>query len=137
VQTTAPAPVTRPWLRPLYFVAGSAFLVLGVAGAFLPIVPTTGPLILAAFFFSRSSHRVHTWLVTHPRFGTVVRDFQDHRRIPKRAKVAAVATMIPAFAFSIGWVVTHPAARIVLAVVAVWAVGYVLRLPTAAPDTPQ
>lgn len=137
MQTTAPAPLTRPWLRPFVFAAGIVFLVLGVVGAFLPVVPTTGPLILAAFCFSRSSPRIHTWLVTHRSLGPAVREFQEHRRIPARAKVLAVATMVPAFAYSVGWVVGHPAARLALAAVGVWAVAYVVRLPTTPERRPR
>jgi uncharacterized membrane protein YbaN (DUF454 family) len=133
MQTTATSPPTRPWLRPLYFAAGMIFVVLGVIGAFLPVIPTTGPLILAAFFFSRSSHRVHTWLVTHPRFGRVIREFETDRRIPLRAKVLALATMVPAFVYAAGWLVTHPVPRLALVAVGVWAVRYVAKLPTSEP----
>lgn len=130
VQTAAPPTAVRPWLRPLYFVSGTAFLVVGLAGIFLPLVPTTGPLILAAFCYARSSSRLHRWMVTHPRFGRLVSDFETTRAIPRRAKVVAVASMSAAFGYTIGWVATHPVARVAVFAVAVWAIGYVLRLPT-------
>jgi uncharacterized membrane protein YbaN (DUF454 family) len=111
-------------------VGGTAFLVVGIAGIFLPLVPTTGPLILAAFCFARSSSRLHRWMVTHPRFGRLVSDFESTRAIPRRAKVVAVISMTVAFGYTIGWVATHPAARVAVIAVAVWAIWYVLSLPT-------
>lgn len=130
MQRTAPPTAIRPWLRPLYFAGGTAFLVVGIAGVFLPLVPTTGPLILASFLYARSSSRLHRWLVTHPRFGRLVSDFEHSRAIPRRAKVIAVTSMTIAFAYTIGWVATHPIARLGVLVVAIWSIGYVLRLPT-------
>ncbi len=137
MQTVAPPTSVRPWLRPLYFVGGSAFLVVGVVGVFLPLIPTTGPLILATFLFARSSGRLHHWLVTHPRFGRLVSDFEDSRSIPFRAKVVAVTSMTVAFAYTLGWVATHPAARVVVLAIAAWAIWYVLRLPTDRGDAAE
>jgi uncharacterized membrane protein YbaN (DUF454 family) len=130
VQTAASPTAIRPWLRPLYFVGGTAFLIVGIAGVFLPLVPTTGPMILATFLYARSSSRLHRWLVTHPRFGRLVSDFEHSRAIPRRAKIIAVTSMTLAFGYTIGWVATHPIARLAVFVVAVWALWYVLRLPT-------
>ena len=132
MQQTADAPVVqRSWLRPVFFVLGVFFLVLGVVGAFLPILPTTGPLLLAAYFLARSSDRIHTWLITHPRFGKLILDFQEGRGLPLRTKITAVIAMTAAFSFSIGWVLTHPALRIGVAAIGVWAIWYVVSRPTS------
>jgi uncharacterized membrane protein YbaN (DUF454 family) len=137
VHTVAPPNTIRPWLRPLYFGAGILFLVVGVAGVFLPLVPTTGPMILATFLFARSSGRLHRWLVGHPRFGRLVSDFEESRTIPRRAKVVAVASMTISFGYTIGWVATHPVARVGAFAVALWAIGYVLSLPTDRGGAPE
>lgn len=129
--TLAPTPLGRRWLRPLFFAAGVLSLAVGAVGVFLPLVPTTGPVLLAAFFFARSSERLHRWLVTHPRFGGLVADFQAGNGIPRRAKAAALVMMTAAFAYSLIFVATHPIARIAVGMVAVWAVAYVTRLPVS------
>jgi uncharacterized membrane protein YbaN (DUF454 family) len=121
----------RRWLRPVYFLAGSIFLALGVAGVFLPLVPTTGPLLLAAFCFARSSERIHRWLVEHPRFGRFISDFQSGHGIPLRTKIVAVTSMSLAFAYSIGWVMPTLIGKAAVGVVWAWAAWYVLHLPTA------
>lgn len=128
---THPAPVrqTSAWLRPVYLLLGLVSLGVGVVGIFLPLIPTTGPLILAAYFFARSSERLHAWLVGHPRFGRFVADFQSDRSIPLKAKVTALAAMTAAFTYAVGWVATHPAARAITIAVAAWAIWYVARLP--------
>ena len=122
---------TRKWLRPIYFVLGVAFLGIGIIGVFLPLIPTTGPLLLSAFLFARSSDRVHAWLVNHPRFGRFISDFQDGRGISLRTKVVAVTAMSLSFGYTIGWVLPYPIARGVVAAIWVWAAWYVLHLPTS------
>jgi hypothetical protein len=119
------------WLRPIYLLLGVVSLAVAFVGLFLPLIPTTGPVLLAAFFFARSSRRIHGWLVGHPRFGRTIEDFQAGRGIPRRAKVVAVTMMTAAFTYSTVWAVSHPAARLLVALVGVLAIGYVLRLPDA------
>lgn len=122
---------TRRWLRPLYYVLGMVFLGIGVVGVFLPIIPSTGPLLLSAYLLARSSTRMHRWLTEHPRFGRFVRDFHDGRGIPRRTKVVATVAMAASFGYTIGWVLPHPVAKVLMAAVAVWAIWYVLHLPTS------
>lgn len=130
-EVTAIPTDTRRWLRPVYFLLGVAFLGIGIAGVFLPLVPTTGPLLLAAWLLARSSSRVHEWLVHHPRFGRFISDFHEGRGIPLRTKVVAVVAMSLAFGYSIGWVVPHPIGKAIVAAIAVWAIWYVVHQPTA------
>ncbi|HRD85926.1 MAG TPA: YbaN family protein, partial [Rubrivivax sp.] len=72
--------------RHFYLVSGWASLGLGALGAFLPLLPTVPFVILAAFCFARGSARVERWLLDHPRFGPMVRDWRERRAIPRRAK---------------------------------------------------
>lgn len=119
------------WLRPLYLAAGLLFAGLGVIGLFLPLIPTTGPLLLAAFFFGRSSARLHGWLTNHPRFGRFIADFEAGRGVPRSTKIVGAAMMAGAFAYSAVAVVSHPAARGAVAAVGLGAIAFLLRLPTA------
>ena len=61
--------------RALYLVLGLGFTGLGIAGAFLPLLPTTVFLILAAGCFARSSPRLEAWILNHKQFGPLVREF--------------------------------------------------------------
>ena len=75
-------------MRLLWGAIGILAIVLALAGSVLPIVPTVPFLIVAAFAFNRSSPRFHNMLMTHPVFGPQIRDWQEHRAIDPRVKVA-------------------------------------------------
>lgn len=76
-----------------YLLLGWCCVTLGVAGIFLPLLPTTVFLLIAAWAFSRSSPRWHNWLQTHPRLGPLLACWEKHRAMPRRAKVAAFITL--------------------------------------------
>ena len=69
-------------------------VVLGVIGIFVPVLPTVPFLLLAAWAASRSSPRLHHWLVHDRRFGRPLRDWEAHGVVPRRAKWAATVMMI-------------------------------------------
>ena len=71
-------------------ILGSVALVLGVVGVFLPLLPTTPFLLLAAALYFRSSPRLYDWLLTHPRLGTYIRNFRENKAIPLRVKIVSV-----------------------------------------------
>ena len=74
-------------MKLVLFILGWLSFVLGVIGAFLPIIPTTPFLILAAFLFSKSSPRFHKWILNLPMAGAAIQDWQEHRVIRPRAKI--------------------------------------------------
>ena len=79
--------------RYFWLVFGLVATGCGIAGAVLPLVPTTPFLLLAAYAFARSSPRFHGWLVNHPRFGPLIQNWQRHGSIAPRAKRLAMAVM--------------------------------------------
>ncbi len=90
----AASPHSRPhWQRLLWGAAGALALLTGIVGIFLPVLPTTPFVLLAAFCLSRSSARAEAWLLQHPRFGPMVRDWRERRAIPLRAKQLAWVMM--------------------------------------------
>ncbi len=82
--------------RLLYLCLGFASVGLGAAGVVLPLLPTVPFMLLAAFFFARSSPRLEAWIVDHPRFGPHIRAWRERGAISPRGKRAALF----AFAFS-------------------------------------
>jgi uncharacterized protein len=76
-----------------YLALGCVFVGLGVIGAFLPVLPTTVFLIGALWAFAKSSKRLETWLLEHPRFGPRLVAWRAHRVIPLRVKVFAFSSM--------------------------------------------
>ena len=88
-----PTPSRSRASRWLWGAAGGIALVTGFIGVFLPLLPTTPFVLLAAFCFSRSSPRVERWLLSHPRFGPMIQNWRAHRAIPLRAKKLAWVMM--------------------------------------------
>ena len=118
-------------MRQVYLVLGLALVAIGFIGAFLPVLPTTPFLILAAACFARSSERLEAWLLDHPRFGPLLRAWRERGAIPRRAKVMAVAGS--AFGFAMFHHASPPGLlpRLAVAAVMLFGVGYVLTRPSA------
>lgn len=106
------APHRSAPVRFAYRLAGLAFLIIGVIGLVLPLLPGTVFLILAAASFARSSPRLEEWLLNHPKLGPPVLKWRETGAIPRKAKIIACLSM----AFSFGLViVTAPPIGIVMA----------------------
>lgn len=88
-------------LRPLLFAAGCVFVVAGIAGLFLPLVPGTVFLIIAAACFARSSPRFEAWLLNHPQLGPSIHSWRETGSIPLQAKFIAIAAMIFSFVLTV------------------------------------
>jgi uncharacterized membrane protein YbaN (DUF454 family) len=117
--------------RLLWLLGGLASLVLGIIGIFVPLLPTTPFVLLAAFCFSRGSTRCERWLLEHRIFGPMVRDWRATRAVPLRAKqlasvMMALGSITAAFKMPLQWA-WLPAAC--CACVAWW----LWRLPTRKP----
>lgn len=85
-------------LRILCFCLGWLMVAVAVIGIFLPLLPTTPFLLLAAGLFARSSPRFERWLLDHPVFGDPIRRWRENGAIAPRAKAMAVAMIAASFA---------------------------------------
>lgn len=84
-----------------YLILGHLCLVLGVIGAFLPILPTTPFLLLAAFLYSKSSTRLHKWILSHKYLGPPLQDWQERGVIGVKAKFLATTMIMLLLVFRI------------------------------------
>ncbi|MGR6861991.1 YbaN family protein [Aliivibrio salmonicida] len=85
----------------LWFVLGSTALILGFIGIFIPLLPTTPFLLLASVCFMRVSPRVHTWLISHPKLGPPIVEWQKHKTIKASIKKKAIIMIVLSFLISI------------------------------------
>lgn len=108
-------------------------LVVALVGIFVPLLPTTPLVLLAAFFFSKGSRRLHRWLLQHRRFGRYVRDWEREQVIPPIGKYASTLFMVP----SVGFVVLTRELPIILSGGMVVTVLGVLWFIWSRPSTPQ
>ncbi len=110
----------NPLVRALWLAFGLLSLGLGILGIFLPLLPTTALVILAAFCFARGSQRLHDWLTGHPRFGPPIEAWRRHGAISRGAKQLAVFTMLlvllVSLALKVPWSVLGIQAAVLVAV---------------------
>jgi len=77
----------------IYRGLGCCAVALGFVGVFVPGMPTTVFVLIASYFFSRSSPRLENWLLAHRWFGPPLRRFRDTGGITRSGKVAALGSM--------------------------------------------
>lgn len=119
-----------PMVRVLLIGAGLLFVVLGLIGLVLPIMPTTVFLLLAAACFARGSKRFYNLLLNSPAFGPAILEWRRHRSIPWRTKLFAIAVTVISFVFSIVLFVRGPYMQAGMAVVGTVLVVVLYRIPS-------
>lgn len=122
------------WQRFLLIFCGLAALTLGIAGVFLPLLPTTPFLLLAAACFVRSSQRLYRWLLTNRLLGPYILAYREYRAISVRAKAITVVLLWGTIGYtafgvmeSIGW-------RIALPAIAAGVSAHILSMRTLTPE---
>ena len=85
----------------LLVILGWLFIVLGVIGAMLPILPTTPFLIVALALFAKSSPRFHQMLLDNAWFGPILKQWEDKKTLSRKTKYKAILLIIITFSISI------------------------------------
>ena len=80
--------------RLAYLCLAYACIALALAGVFLPVLPTTPFLLVAAWAAPKASPRLEAWLHRHPRFGPLLRAWREEGAVPTRAKWLACSLML-------------------------------------------
>ena len=118
-------------IRVMWIFLGSLFVTLGTIGVFVPGLPTTVFLIIAAACYIRSSEKLYNWLISNKTFGPLIKDYREGKGMPKKAKVLALS-MITIFAGSSSiFLIDNPPIQILLGILGIigfWYVGF--RVPT-------
>lgn len=125
IEATAPprSGVRHATRRALWWMLAWSALALGLVGIVVPGLPTTPLVLLAAFAAARGSPRLEAWLKAHPRFGPLIRDWQAHGAVSRKAKWTATIAM--AVCAVILWLFApnawaHWPPVVVMTVVAIW-----------------
>ena len=116
--------------RLCFLAVGHLSMGLAVLGVFLPLLPTTPFLLLAAACYGRGSVRFYTWLLNSGTFGPMIRNWREHRAIALRHKLIAIAMVTLSMGATVVFFMPHVAGRLVLGGLAVGWVAVLLRLPT-------
>ncbi len=115
-------------------VSGTFFVALGVLGIFVPVLPTTPFLLLAAFCYARSSERFLHWLLTNRWFGAYIKNYREGRGIPLREKLLTIVALWLSIGFSALYVVESWWGKLLLVAVAVGVTAHLLRIKTPRAD---
>jgi uncharacterized membrane protein YbaN (DUF454 family) len=91
----------RRFKKTLFMFLGFFFIFLAILGVFLPLLPTTPFIILAAFLFSKSSDRWHQWLLSNKVFGPILNNWECSRCIPRFAKLLSFSMIALFGSFSV------------------------------------
>ena len=78
-------------MKILMTILGFVSLGFAILGVFLPVLPTTPLLLLAAALFLRGNRHWYEWLMNHPKFGPYISNFVVHKAIPARVKAVSVS----------------------------------------------
>jgi uncharacterized membrane protein YbaN (DUF454 family) len=115
--------------------AGTVCVALGVLGMFLPLLPTTVFLLMAAYCYSRSSERFHTWLLNNRLFGDYIRNYKSGRGISMRQKVSTTSILWVSIGVSIWLLGGGFWSTLLLLAVAVGVTLHLVLLKTYRPET--
>lgn len=118
------------WMRGVFLVAGTLCVGLGLVGLFLPLLPTTPFLLLAAACYARGSRRFYDWLLANRTFGPLINEWRRHRSIPYRTKLSAIALMSLTLGISIVFFVPVLWVKLLLAAVGVGLAIWMYRMPS-------
>lgn len=118
-------------MKVFFNMVGCTAVALAILGIFLPLLPTTPFLLLASACFLRGSTRMHRWLMGNPLFGEYIRNIEEKRGIPRKAKATILLLMWGSLSWSI-FLVPSTLVRIVLLAIGVGVTAYLLQMKTLA-----
>jgi len=118
------------WIRILLVIAGTFFVVLGIVGIFVPVLPTTPFLLLAAVCYARSSQRFYGWLLNNKWFGNYIRNYLQRKGIPLKVKVLTIALLWITIGTSVAFAVDVFVLRLILVLIAIGVSIHILSIRT-------
>ena len=118
------------WIKLLLIIAGTIFVGLGVIGIFLPVIPATPFLLLAAACYARSSRRFYCWLLNNRWFGVYIKNYRQKKGMSLKIKILTVALLWLTILISVIFAIQSLALRIVLIIIAIGVSVHLLSLKT-------
>ena len=115
-------------------IAGLFFVALAFIGAFLPLLPTTPFLLVAAACFAKSSPRMHKMLLANKVFGPMIYHWEQSRSIPKRAKIVSLSSIVIATLWSC-YILPSLALKLLVVGLVAWPFVFLWRLPLSDGNT--
>lgn len=116
--------------KKIFILLGWSFVILGIVGAILPLMPSTVFFIIAAWFFARSSQNFHDKLLKNKYVGKHIKNFYEKNGMPLKSKVISIAMIFLTISFSLFMIERTPFLIVILLSVAFAVSFYILSLNT-------
>jgi uncharacterized membrane protein YbaN (DUF454 family) len=116
--------------RRLLLIAGTLALVIGILGVFIPILPTTPFLLLAAACYVRSSQRFYHWLLNNRLLGVYIKNYIEGKGMSRRAKFFTIILLWITIGLSMWFATQNVVIRVILVLVAAGVTTYIIRIRT-------
>ena len=124
----------KDYMKIIYVILGFISMGLGIAGSFLPVLPTVPFLLLASFFFARGSERFHGWFTQTRIYKNYLEDFEKNRSMTLKAKIGLLCLSSTMIAFPI-FLLKNNYLRLALILVVIFKYYYfIFCIKTSKPD---
>ncbi len=114
----------------LLVVSGTLFLVLGVIGIFIPLLPTTPFLLLAATCYIKGSKKFYDWLIKNRWLGQYIKNYQDDKGIPFKVKIITILVLWLTIMISTILFVSNLLIQIILFIIAIGVSIHIIKIKT-------
>ena len=118
------------FLRAILISFGTFFLILGAVGIFIPILPTTPFLLLAAACYARSSEKFYLWLINNKWLGVYIKSYMEGKGIPLKIKIYAISLLWVTILLSAFFIITILWIKIILIIIAIIVTYHILSIKT-------
>ncbi len=120
----------------LFLTGGGICVLCALIGIFIPVLPTTPFLLLAVFFFARSSEKAHQWLLHNRWFGGYIRRYHEGRGIALRDKIITLTLLWLTILLTAILLVENNWVRLIMVVMAAGVTTHLVRTKTYRPGEP-
>jgi uncharacterized membrane protein YbaN (DUF454 family) len=117
-------------LKWILIAAGTVFVGLGIIGIFLPILPTTPFLLLAAACYARSSKRFYDWLINNKWIGAYIKNYREDKGVPLKIKFFTISLLWITILFSVFLIIQVFWVRILLVIIAIGVTIHIFTIKT-------
>lgn len=124
----------KRYLNTFLIIAGTLSVFLGVIGIFVPVLPTTPFLLLAAACYTRGSKRLYHRLINHPVLGNYIKNYREGKGIPIKAKIIAISLLWLTIGYSVLFIIDHIWMRILLLIIAICVTIHLVSIKTLQND---
>ena len=113
-----------------YLILGWLFIVLAFIGLFLPLLPTTPFVLLSAYLFSKSSEKLHQWLLQQKTFGPLINNWQNYGVINRKSKILSTALIIPLFSYTLIFIPVSLVIKIIVTTIGALVLTFIWSRPS-------